>query len=93
MGTQPLTRKSRSQGFGQGALQLYAERQRVPGHAFSPDSEWQRQFEENFGYTETDDQLRSINEIKADMEKPCPWTGSSAVMWATEKPRSPCGPS
>ena len=38
-------------------IKLYAQRQRLPGHAFAPDSEWQREFEENFGYTETDDQL------------------------------------
>lgn len=64
--------KAAAKDLARGLLQLYAERQRVPGHAFSPDSEWQRQFEENFGYTETDDQLRCINEIKADMEKAMP---------------------
>ena len=53
-------------------IKLYAERARVPGHAFAPDSPWQREFEDNFGYTETDDQLRSINEIKADMESETP---------------------
>ena len=53
-------------------IQLYAQRQRLPGHAFSPDSEWQREFEENFGYTETDDQLRCVAEIKADMESSVP---------------------
>ena len=53
-------------------IKLYAERARVPGHAFAPDSPWQREFEDNFGYTETDDQLRSISEIKADMESAAP---------------------
>ena len=53
-------------------IKLYAERARVPGHAFAPDSPWQREFEDNFGYTETDDQLRSIAEIKADMESAAP---------------------
>ena len=53
-------------------IKLYAERARVPGHAFAPDSPWQREFEDNFGYTETDDQLRSIAEIKADMESTTP---------------------
>ncbi len=53
-------------------IKLYAQRQRLPGYAFSPDSEWQREFEENFGYTETDDQLRCIAEIKADMESSVP---------------------
>lgn len=64
--------KAAAKDLAKGLLQLYAERQRIPGHAFAPDSEWQREFEENFGYSETDDQLRSINEIKADMEKSMP---------------------
>ncbi len=53
-------------------IQIYARRQRIPGYAFSPDSEWQREFEENFGYTETDDQLKCVAEIKADMESTVP---------------------
>lgn len=53
-------------------IKLYAERARVPGHAFAEDTPWQREFEDNFGYAETDDQLRSINEIKADMESSTP---------------------
>ncbi len=53
-------------------IMLYAERQRLPGYAFSPDSEWQREFEENFPYTETDDQLRCTAEIKQDMEASVP---------------------
>ncbi|MCF0120593.1 MAG: transcription-repair coupling factor, partial [Oscillospiraceae bacterium] len=53
-------------------IQLYAARSRTRGHAFAPDSVWQTEFEERFGYSETDDQLRSIDEIKADMEKPVP---------------------
>ena len=55
-----------------GLIALYAERQKRPGFAFSPDSPWQREFEESFDYAETDDQLRCIAEIKADMEKPRP---------------------
>ncbi len=53
-------------------IQLYAERMRRPGHAFSPDSMWQQEFEEAFDYTETDDQLRAIADIKADMERESP---------------------
>ena len=53
-------------------IALYAERQRLPGYAFSPDSSWQREFEENFPYTETDDQLRCTAEIKRDMESAVP---------------------
>ena len=51
-------------------VQLYAEREMEQGYAFSPDTVWQAEFEDGFPYTETDDQLRSIEEIKKDMEKP-----------------------
>jgi transcription-repair coupling factor (superfamily II helicase) len=53
-------------------LALYAQRHGTVGHAFAPDSPWQQEFEEAFGYQETDDQLRCIAEIKADMESPVP---------------------
>ncbi len=53
-------------------IRLYAERQNAAGYAFSHDSEFQREFEDSFGYTETEDQLRSIEEVKGDMEKPIP---------------------
>ena len=51
---------------------LYAQRARTPGFAFSPDSPWMTEFEEAFGFAETDDQLRCIEEIKRDMEKDVP---------------------
>ena len=53
-------------------LKLYAEREASVGYAFSPDSEMQREFESAFPYQETEDQLRSIQEIKKDMEKERP---------------------
>lgn len=53
-------------------LRLYAQRQIVQGHAFPPDSEYQKEFEEAFPFEETEDQLKSIAEIKRDMEKPQP---------------------
>lgn len=58
--------------LAKGLIQLYAQRQRQPGYAFSPDSPWQREFEEQFEYVETDDQLRCIQEIKTDMERGMP---------------------
>ena len=58
--------------LAKGLTKLYAERQRCPGFAFSPDSPWQREFEEAFPYAETDDQLRAVAEIKRDMERPRP---------------------
>ena len=64
--------KAAAKDMAKKLIALYAQRQRMPGHAFAPDSEWQREFEENFGYTETDDQLRSIYEIKRDMEASTP---------------------
>lgn len=53
-------------------VKLYAAREAAGGYAFPKDSLWQREFEEEFPYTETDDQLRAIEEIKADMQKPIP---------------------
>ena len=55
-----------------GLTKLYAERQRRPGFAFSPDSPWQTEFEEAFPYAETGDQLQAIADIKKDMEKSRP---------------------
>ncbi|MGV0805889.1 transcription-repair coupling factor [Mycolicibacterium setense] len=51
---------------------LYAKRQSAPGHAFSPDTPWQNEMEDAFGFTETVDQLTAITEVKSDMEKPVP---------------------
>ncbi|AKS32744.1 transcription-repair coupling factor [Mycolicibacterium goodii] len=51
---------------------LYAKRQSAPGHAFGPDTPWQAEMEDAFGFTETIDQLTAIQEVKADMEKPVP---------------------
>jgi len=49
-------------------IQLYAERNAIEGHAFGPDTPWQKEFEDAFPYEETMDQLRTIEEIKKDME-------------------------
>lgn len=53
-------------------IALYSQRMQMKGHAFRQDTEWQKEFEERFEYTETDDQLRCIEEIKADMERVAP---------------------
>ncbi|MGE5572310.1 MAG: transcription-repair coupling factor [Bacteroidota bacterium] len=55
-----------------GLLQLYAARESVRGHGFSPDTPWQKEFEDAFPYEETPDQLEAIAEVKADMERPRP---------------------
>ena len=64
--------KKAAKGMAKRLIALYADRLRTPGYAFAPDSEWQREFEENFPYTETDDQLRCTFEIKKDMEASVP---------------------
>ena len=51
---------------------LYAKRMSIKGYAFSPDTDLQNDFERRFEYDETEDQLRSINEIKRDMEREVP---------------------
>ncbi len=53
-------------------LELYARRQKATGFAFDEDDATQREFEEAFPYEETDDQVRAVNEIKRDMERPRP---------------------
>ncbi|CAB4748039.1 MAG: transcription-repair coupling factor [Actinobacteria bacterium] len=53
-------------------IRLCAARTSSPGFAFSPDTPWQRELEDSFAYIETPDQLSTINEVKADMERPFP---------------------
>lgn len=53
-------------------LEMSAKRESSGGYAFPSDTIWQREFEESFPYEETEDQLRAVEEIKADMEKPKP---------------------
>jgi transcription-repair coupling factor (superfamily II helicase) len=53
-------------------LKLYAARRAVPGHAFSPDSHWQQEFEDAFEYELTPDQKTAVADIKRDMESPTP---------------------
>ena len=58
--------------MAQELIRVSAARMKEKGHAFSPDTVWQKEFEDSFPYTETDDQLRCVEEIKADMEKESP---------------------
>ncbi|MFZ5856188.1 MAG: transcription-repair coupling factor [Chloroflexota bacterium] len=53
-------------------LDLYARRHVSVGHAFAPDTTWQRELEDSFPYAETDDQVRALTDIKRDMENPRP---------------------
>src|SRR3954452_25585268 len=55
-----------------GLIRLYSARMASPGHAFGPDTPWQRELEDAFPYVETPDQSQSIDEVKADMEAPVP---------------------
>ena len=56
----------------QNLIELYARRKNAKGYSYSPDTAWQKQFEDDFPYVETDDQLRCIEEVKKDMEKDMP---------------------
>jgi transcription-repair coupling factor (superfamily II helicase) len=56
----------------QNLIELYAKRKNAKGFAYSQDTAWQKQFEDDFPYVETDDQLRCIEEVKQDMEKERP---------------------
>jgi transcription-repair coupling factor (superfamily II helicase) len=75
-GTTWVARKTRAKrairDMAQELLKLYAERKVAGGYAFSPDTEWQKEFEEAFQYEETPDQLTAISDIKRDMESPLP---------------------
>ncbi len=53
-------------------IRLYSARTASPGHAFGPDTPWQRELEDAFPYVETPDQLAAIDEVKQDMERPVP---------------------
>ena len=53
-------------------VKLYSARMSAKGHAFGPDTPWQRELEEAFPFAETPDQLQTIEEVKADMERPIP---------------------
>lgn len=64
--------ESSVQDIADDLIKLYAEREAARGYAFSPDSDMQREFEAAFPYEETEDQLRSIQEIKRDMEREQP---------------------
>lgn len=64
--------QSSVQDIADDLIKLYAEREAAKGYAFSPDGDMQREFEMVFPYEETDDQLRSVSEIKQDMERERP---------------------
>jgi transcription-repair coupling factor (superfamily II helicase) len=53
-------------------LRIHAAREAQPGHAFAEDTSWQKEFEASFPFTETRDQLKAINDTKADMERTRP---------------------
>lgn len=77
LGTQEWTRtrariKKACKDMADELIALYAKRQLAKGYQFSPDNDWQAEFEERFEYEETSDQLRSIDEIKGDMMRPIP---------------------
>ncbi len=60
--------KAKMRDMADELLKLYAQRRMAEGYAFSPDSNWQREFEDSFEYSATKDQLSAVAQIKADME-------------------------
>ena len=64
--------RSAAKDMAEELIKLYAARKHQEGFPFGADSPWQKEFEDNFPYPETDDQLRCIGEIKKDMEAPIP---------------------
>ena len=77
LGTQQWTKtkarvRKAMQDMAAELLKLYAERHTAQGNAFSVDNEFQREFEDSFDYTETDDQITAIRAVKEDMESPTP---------------------
>jgi len=64
--------RSAAREIAQELVVLYRRRVTTPGHAFPPDTPWQHELEEGFPYTETPDQHRAIDEVKADMQEPRP---------------------
>ncbi|MGQ9892316.1 MAG: transcription-repair coupling factor [Roseiflexus sp.] len=77
LGTQDWERAKRKaraavQDLANELITLYAQRQLAEGHAFCPDTEWQRELEAGFPYIETPDQLKAIIDVKRDMEQPQP---------------------
>ena len=64
--------KQAIQEMAEGLIRAYAARRALPGHAFKPDTVWQRELEAAFPYEETPDQATAIEEVKRDMEAPRP---------------------
>ena len=69
--TKGRARKAVKQIAGE-LIRLYSARMASPGYAFGPDTPWQRELEDAFAYVETPDQLATIDEVKADMEREIP---------------------
>jgi len=69
--TKERTRKA-VEKLARDLLELYARRKATPGYSFSPGGFWEEEFEKTFPYDETEDQLKSIQEVKKDMESPSP---------------------
>ena len=64
--------KAAAKDLARELIALYSARKNIKGFPFPPDSPWQQEFEQSFDYEETDDQLKCVREIKADMESGSP---------------------
>jgi transcription-repair coupling factor (superfamily II helicase) len=64
--------KAKMRDMADELLKLYAQRKIAPGYSYSPDSNWQREFEDSFEFAATKDQINAVRQIKRDMESPHP---------------------
>lgn len=64
--------KEGAEKMAQELLTLYAQRKQAPGYAYQAETTWEKELADSFGYTETEDQLRAIEDVRRDLEQPTP---------------------
>jgi transcription-repair coupling factor (superfamily II helicase) len=84
--------KAAVRDLADGLIKLYAERKRRMGFAFAADTPWQREFEDNFPFARPTISFAVWRRSRGIWNLPPRWTGCSAEMWASARPRLPCGP-
>ena len=79
--------KAKMRDMADELLKLYAARKMAEGFRFSPDSNWQREFEDAFEFTETRDQITPSRRSSATWKAPSPWTACCAGTWDSARPK------
>jgi hypothetical protein len=72
-------------------IDVQAARDAEQGTSYPPDTDWQKEFEAEFPYEPTEDQMVGAEEIKKDMQSRGRWIGCYAATWDTARPNWPCG--